>query len=47
LLLATQSEKCLEAPIAGLRGGATFLIRRLLWVPTGALIAEELSKLVR
>jgi hypothetical protein len=47
LLLATQSEKYLEAAIAVLRGGATFLIRRSLWAPIGGLDTEELSKLVQ
>jgi hypothetical protein len=47
LLLAIQSEKYLEAAIAVLRGGATFLIRLSLWAPIGGFIVEELSKLVQ
>jgi hypothetical protein len=47
LLLAAQSEKYLEAAIAVLRGGATFLIRRSLWAQTGGLVTEELCKLVQ
>jgi len=47
LLLATQSEMYPEAAIAVLRAGAMFLIRRSLWVPSGGLVTEELSKLVQ
>jgi hypothetical protein len=47
LLPAAQSERYLEAAIAVLCGGATFLIRRSLWAPTGGLVTEELSKLVQ
>jgi hypothetical protein len=47
LLLATQSEKYLEAAIAVQLGGATVLIRRSLCALIRGLVTEGLSKLVR